>query len=121
MKKRQYIYTITCLYDIPPYCDNSIIHSERKNKNKEYWSHGGDRTVGWCKNLEDAKNIVESNQCDIHECSYKYVVIEKVSDGVYGFCIGNCEQWYEWNEIENKYMQIDKPEKLKHVVGFSIG
>jgi len=121
MKKRQYIYTITCLYDIPPYCDNSISPSERKKKTKEYWSHGGNRTVGWCKKPEDAKNIVENNQCDIHECSYKYVVIEKVSDGVYGSRMGNCEQWYEWNETENKYVPIDKPVKLKSIIGFSIG
>ena len=41
------IYTITCMYDLPPFCYGLLTNKERQIKNKEFSSHGGIRTFGW--------------------------------------------------------------------------
>jgi len=120
MPKTNYIYTVTCVYDIPPFFDSSLTREIRKKKKKEYDSHGGSRTFGWWKSFEKAKQVVEENAYDIHECSYKYAVIEKISEGIHGVLMGNYQEyWYEW--INDKYVSIEKPLLLKGVVGWSIG
>ena len=71
------IYTITCLYDLPPFCYGFLTNEERQIKNKEFSSHGGIRIFGWFDELGKAISSVENNECDLHECSYKYAIIEK--------------------------------------------
>lgn len=115
-----HIYTVTCIYDIPPYCNSSLTKDERKSAQHEYDSHGGSRTFGWWETFEKAKQVVEENAYDIHECSYKYAVIEKIANGMLGgFMDGYEEHWYEW--VEGKYVAIDKPKLLKSIVGWSLG
>lgn len=119
-EEHTYIYTVTCIYDIPPYCNSALTKDGRKMAQKEYNSHGGSRTFGWWDTFEKAKNVVEENGYDIHECSYKYSVIEKIASGMFGgFMDGYEEHWYEW--LEGKYVAIDKPPLLIGIVGWSLG
>lgn len=117
--KTKYIYTITCLYDIPPCCQDKMSKDQYEKATKEYQSHGGDRCFGWFSSLKESKECVEKNYGDIHEGSYRYVVIEKMSDGIHGGFSIPKEWWYEWKE--GKFVPIDKPEKLQHTISFGLG
>jgi len=76
----------------------------------------GSRTVGFYFDLEIAIDEVENNSCDIHENSFKYCVIESITQGLYIYDIKGI--WFEWKE--ESYIQIKKPEKFKGV-GYGIG
>jgi len=75
------------------------------------------RTFGWYPYEEWAKRAVKNNECDIHECSYLYAVIEEFEYGV--FPLRKREWWYKWNG--KKYISIDKPKKEKRIVNYGMG
>jgi hypothetical protein len=78
------------------------------------------RTPAVCSSLERAKEIVESNEGDIHESYYDTVVIETfLADKVYGYTLETV--WYQWNPSGKKYLLIDCPENYKSVCGFGVG
>jgi len=118
-----YIYTVTCLYDIPPFYRADLKKNQCDKAVKEYASHGGSRCFGWLSTLRQAKAAVEKNSCDLHEYSYKYAVIEKVADGIHGGFIVPKEWWYEWNGTHEKggFVSIKKPKELEHTIGWGIG
>jgi hypothetical protein len=79
------------------------------------------RCVGVFSTIEKAKEVVEANECDIHENYYDYVVIEaKEVDSLYGgfFFQKRHERWYHW---EDKYVSVQKPKEYKNIVGWGIG
>ena len=125
-RKPKFIYTITCLYDLPPYCLDGKYKTKTAYKKamKEYRSHGGSRTFGWYPSLRKAREAIETNDGDMHEYSYKYAVIEKTADGVHaGWRQGAKEYWYEWmgKDEDGQFEPREKPEELKMVVGWGIG
>ena len=101
------IYTITTLKTIYGY------------RNPVHTYELGCRTVGYYTSLRVAKEEVERNSMDIYEEGYyPFCVVEEVQPGIY-FGIGYGEHWYQW--IDGGYKPIDKPEELKHTIGFSMG
>lgn len=51
------------------------------NKNElDIWKFGSIKTVGYFKNLEKARNIVEKKAYDFNETIYNYVIIEEVEE-----------------------------------------
>lgn len=90
---------------------------ENINEN-EYFPIFNSRTIGYFSTLEEAKAIVETNCCDIHETCYKYAVIEEVTDGLYT-SFNSSSFWYEWKN--NKYVSIDRPKEAENQFGFTIG
>ena len=97
--KRKYIYTVTVLKDlnIP----------------------SGRRCFGWFSNPKKAKEAVERNGCDIHECLYMFAVVERFEDGLYS--ISRVTWWYKWNEKLKCYEPIEKPEEVSNRINFGIG
>ncbi len=77
------------------------------------------RCVGYLLDLNEVIKHVENNILDIHECSYKYAVIEKVSEGFYPH--SEEIQWFEWNTDKYKYVKTTKPKSLKNTSSFGIG
>jgi len=123
-RKPKYIYTITCLADLPPYCLKGISKRKYSKMMKDYHKYGGSRCFGWVSSFKQANEIVENNDCDLHEYSYKYAVIEKTADGPHaGFGQGRKEWWYKWegSHETGAFEPIEKPEHLKCVVGWGIG
>ena len=119
-KKPKYIYTVTCLYDIPYYC---IEDPAKKKAIRKRIISNNSRCFGWYPSFEEAQETVENNYSDIHEYSYKYAVIEKMADGMrLGFERPE-EWWYEWegSHEDGKYVKINKPKELKGVIGWGIG
>jgi hypothetical protein len=52
------------------------------------------RCFGFYFGLESAKHAVNINHCDMQECLYEYVVIEKQGEGIH--IIAEQIQWYKW-------------------------
>lgn len=127
VKSPKFIYTVTCLYDIPPYCDESLSKKERKKKMEEYKAHGGRRAFGWFSSLKKAKEAVENNYCDIHECSYKYAIIEKTVEGFHCGLNYYKEYWYQWEGDDwrgsdaGKFVPINKPSELEKIISWGLG
>jgi hypothetical protein len=83
-----------------------------------------DRCVAICSTVERARQIVETNECDIWETCYNLVVIEpKEIDVLYATNFGRKRRyWYEWQGGQSgHYVSINCPERYKNVVGFGIG
>jgi len=67
------------------------------------------RTVGYVESLEEAKEILEYNCCDLYETIYEYAVIEDIKPGLYQGHKGK-KYWFKWNEEKEGYEEIEKPE-----------
>lgn len=79
----------------------------------------GTRCVGYFKDLEEAKDIVTNNKCDLWETIYNYAVIEKIGEGLYQY--DQNPIWFQWCHETKTYKEIEKPEEAKNFVGMSIG
>lgn len=84
--------------------------------------YGGTRTPVVCTTFERAKAIVEDNEGDIFEFSYKLVVIEAViADELYGGTLDE-QYWYAWKGGRtDAYVPIERPQAYESTVGFGIG
>lgn len=74
-----------------------------------------------CSTLKRAKQIVERNEGDIFEYSYRYAVIATVqADALYGF--GGLKQyrqwWYQWvgDAATGGYQPCECPKEYKHIL-----
>ncbi len=52
---------------------------------------------------------------------FKYLVIEKVLEGIYSISEEFEENWLEANFKENKWIEIKKPSQFQGVINFGIG
>jgi len=77
------------------------------------------RVFGWFKDLKRAKKAVETNECDMEECLYNYIIIEEMKPGIHCHVIK--EHWYKWNVRKRKWLPILKPKKLAGIINFTIG
>lgn len=77
------------------------------------------RCFGFYSSLSDATCAVETNRCDIFENYYKYVVIEEIDLGIHPFV--ESEHWFEWDEVEQKYISTDRPLCAKNYCNFALG
>jgi hypothetical protein len=92
-----------------------------KYKNKKVLSYKDNTTqihcLGWYNTLEKAQEHTLSNCMDLSEDGYyKYIVIEKVPEGVYP--ISKTVSWYKWTD---KYIKCRKPLWAKNIINWSIG
>lgn len=81
------------------------------------------RVVGYFEDIETAKEVVEDNAGGIHECGhFPYCVVEEQAEGLYGMN-NNFENawWYKWDDKEDAFKPIDKPESLEIAVMFGMG
>ena len=83
---------------------------------EKYTDH---RCFGFYSSLSDATCAVETNECDIFENYYKYVVIEEIDKGIHPEVVS--EYWFEWDEVEQKYIGIDRPVCVNNYCNFSLG
>lgn len=85
-------------------------------------ANDGTRCVGYVSTLEEAKDIVENNRCDLYEAGfYPWCVIEHIREGLYQYDFSPI--WFEYNDYTNKYIEREhKPPFLDDSsVGFAIG
>jgi len=110
------IYTITTL--------NITEEAERLDgiNFKEY----RDRCVGFFFSLNAAKLCVLNDYGDLNEAGYyNYLVIERLSEGLYPGCGRSDEEQSEWwfkRDYElNKWVPCLKPKSMMGVISFGIG
>jgi hypothetical protein len=77
------------------------------------------RCFGFYSSLSAATCAVETNECDIFENYYKYVVIEEIDKGIHPEVVS--EYWFEWDEVEQKYMGTYRPLCVNNCCNFSLG
>ena len=66
------------------------------------------RCVGFYYDLNEAKNAIEENRCDLFETCYLYAVIEESYEGIYPHI--EKQLWYKYNLKKEKYEKCKKPE-----------
>ncbi|HEY4490081.1 MAG TPA: hypothetical protein VJC12_02395 [Candidatus Paceibacterota bacterium] len=88
--------------------------------NEESQRKGGKRTVAICTTLKRAREIIESNEGDIFETSYRYVVIEGITaDALYCYHPGK-QYWYHWKGTseKGKYIRGRRPKEFGRIIGW---
>lgn len=69
------------------------------------------RTPGFRYSLEEAKEVVEKNMCDIFEYCYKYAVIEELEPYLYPE--RRNVWWYKWDKEKEQYCPIENNDTIK--------
>lgn len=69
------------------------------------------RTPGFRYSLEDAKEVVEKNMCDIFEYCYKYAVIEELEPYLYPE--RRNVWWYKWDKEKEQYCPIENNDTIE--------
>ena len=69
--------------------------------------------------IKMAEKLLKNNEYDIYEGRYLFAVIECVEPGIYRY--PRIEVWYRWDNQNEEYRKIYKPEKFKQIVGWSLG
>jgi hypothetical protein len=79
---------------------------------------GGTRIVTVCDTFERAKEIIETNEGDIFECSYSLVVIDTVVAGWLYFNLDE-QYWYLWvgSVHDGSYKAINRPKAYENTIG----
>ena len=78
---------------------------------------GCSQVVGWYSKFDRAYLSVSRNSCDINETCYKYAIIEECEEGLYNPSFKRW--WFEYNSKENRYFEIDEPDFMKKIHGFT--
>jgi hypothetical protein len=69
--------------------------------------HG--RCFGFFFNETDARVTAFNNHCDLQECLYQYLVIEKQFDGIHA--LAEVIQWYFWSNLTEHWEECSEPNK----------
>jgi len=77
------------------------------------------RCWGWYPTYKDASEAVKLNDGDMHECSYTYIVIERIPWGTLGSSYPNYKimQWFKWKN--NKWKKCKPPKWSNCVIGWA--
>ena len=81
------------------------------------------RCIGWFSKFEYAENEILNNTYDMYEGMYRYAIIEKVNEGLYGsFGTDLRITFYEWDKNLGCYLKLDGiPISYKQMCGLGIG
>lgn len=89
-----------------------------RDQSAPQWSR--QRCWGFFDDFNEAEQAVLSNDGDIYECEYEYVVLEEHHMGTMALGTGNMS-WYKYNHSTEKYEKIDAPEWSHGLVHWGIG
>lgn len=92
-----------------------------KTKNKlGYQDYGATRTFGFYHKLNDAREALNENQCDMHEYLYQFAIIEKMYPGIHPCCYDeNDFEWYKYNPKKGGFYITENPPD--GTVNFALG
>lgn len=76
------------------------------------------RCFGYFNTLEEARDYLKTDKANVHECLYKYCIIEEMGPGIHAHCYS--EEWYIYTD-NNEWKRINKPANLEGVVNFALG
>ena len=82
---------------------------------------GCTRCLGFFCNKEDALGILHNNITNLWECCYDYAVLEPYYEGICVYGSMEERQFFKFDRERNGYFEIEEPDCVKHLCGFSIG
>ena len=92
---------------------------EHLPKSTEDLRIGDCRAFGYFHEYEDAVQRLHENTCDMHECMYRYAVIEKVWPGIHPYV--ESRQFFKYDKELDGFFEIDEPETIKRLCNFALG
>jgi len=78
-----------------------------------------ERCFGYHEDKQSALEAVDLNLADMHEDTYNWLVVEKISAGLH--VQPEEEIWYAWDDGLDKWVHADKPVFSEKIVNWSIG
>lgn len=66
---------------------------------------GSSRTFGYFIARQDAIDAVKNNACDIFEYMYTYMVIERITQGLYK--LATHRMFFKWNDEKREYEEME--------------
>lgn len=78
-----------------------------------------ERCFGYYSDKQKALKAADENWADMHECSYNWLIIEKISEGLPA--IPKEEIWYQWDYGVECWVHSEKPNWAKQIVNWGIG
>ena len=102
----------TIYYDMVfiEHVDENMTKEERLEK----WRMNHDDLLGFLFSKEDAIKAVLDNDCDLFECTNRYVVVFPICEGIEMWCDEEDETWFEWKE--DHYEMTDPPSPRSKVL-----
>lgn len=88
-----------------------------KSKRGEYKTKHDSRTFGYYRGWSAAYTAVKKNHCNMHECLYNHLVMERIGEGIHSLAYD--EQWFTWTG--NRWTPCQKPEALKGFTNWALG
>lgn len=88
----------------------SIVSTQRVNRT---------RTFGFYKEYSDAIEAVFENRCNMCECLYDYLVMEKIGEGIHPEVVE--EIWFRFDDGLNGWMLCEKPEFSQGTINWALG
>lgn len=82
---------------------------------------GSTRCWGFFCNKQDALDTLHNNITDLWEYCYNYAILEPYYEGICGYGFGEERQFFKFDRERNGYFEIEEPDCVKHLCGFSIG
>ena len=80
------------------------------------------RTWGYFENLKDALHAVNTNQFNMHECLYDYILIEKFNEGIPAWYDESFKPiWGKWNITKNGWKYCQSPKFSRGIIHYGIG
>ena len=98
-----------------------IMSCERMNIKNFSPDLGSRRLVGWYTAFETAVSAVTENWCDLYEYAYRYVLIEKIEEGLYRPADSRDRWWFMYDYDTDGYIPIKEPKEFGSYGGFTIG
>lgn len=80
----------------------------------------GDHWIpGYFQEYGEAVQRLHENTYDMHECIYKYAVIEKIGTGIHP----NVEsrQFFKYDKERNGFFEVGEPKTIKRLCNFALG
>lgn len=88
----------------------SIVSNQKVNRT---------RTFGFYKEYSDAITAVFETRCNMHECLYDYLVMEKIAEGIHPDVVE--EIWFYWDDDRNAWGSCEKPAFAMGLTNWALG
>jgi hypothetical protein len=75
------------------------------------------RTFGYYHGWLRAYTAVKENRCNMHECLYQYLVMERIGEGVHA--LADYVKWFKWSG--KNWKPCRKPKMFQGLTNWALG
>jgi hypothetical protein len=95
----------------------TAVISKEVAKERGYDHSLNHRTFGYYKGFHAAYQAVKENRCNMHECLYEFLVMERIEAGVHGEM--KEEEWFKWSG--KRWIPCKKPLEYRGIINWALG